>query len=489
MKEEAAVAKRDGEEETRRKEGNESQLVTALAEILGSPDPETVFLDAVSNGVVPDDACLELAEHLGELVKAVNFDNRVEIVFALHEGGAISGKTEQYLLLAILEMDEQEEGWATDDPEITIQTPTFESPAPALQAPLANPVADLIRSAAELQTQFGTATAVPEEKLSEIRQAVGKLAEEEFSSLRQILGSAILAQAEVPAAERTVDVAASLDIVGILLGQRQTELTAAAFAVYEALVREGFRLTHRNEFDRPLMTVSSITLLRNRFQRWLDSHEPGLGVDELVLAQRANATLENFLLAAADDYIKATIRRDHATRLRERIISSHIRILDEVNEELIAAQPATKEEALQQVQDNLHAKRTELASELRAAGSAILGEAEAVIRRVLDLHSANTALRHELAELEANDYDPLSQRPILLGRDKQLAYFELERKELDSIRLELETALKEGPDANRNGDRKKLQILAVITAGTLQELDQLIAGLRPAPTVLEVRHG
>ena len=481
-KEEISPVKSPSGDHGVKKEGDEGQVVPALVRILGSADPETALLGAITDGVIPDEICLELAEYLGELVKAANFDNRIETVFALRKSEAISEVTEGYLLLAILEMDEQEEVSALAETETPIQTPTFESPAPAPQTPIVNLVADLIRSAAELQKQFGTN--LPDDERSEIRQAVGKLTEEEFNSLRQTLGSAILAQAEFPADRRQIDVAASLEVVEILLGQRQAELTAATFTTYVALTCEGFRLTHRNGHDRPLMTVSSMTILRNYFQRWLDSHGSSLDENELASAQKAAATLEGFLLAAADDRVKTVIQQDRATRLRERIVSSRVRALDAISEELIARQPATKEAALQQVQGCLNAKRRELASELRAARFASLGEAEAVIRQIFDLHSSTTALRRELAELNASDYDRLAQRPVLTNADKRLAYLELERKELDSIRAELETALKEGTEANR--DREKLQIVSVITAGKLRELDQLIAGLRPAP---EVRHG
>jgi len=495
---------RDGKKET--EESNESQVVKTLVQILGSANPEDTLLRAIYNDAIPDEICLELAEHLGELVKATNFDNRIETVFALRKGEAISEKTEQYLLPAILKMDEQEEVSASAaEIVISLPVPTLEAPTatPPLepstedqtgqaQAPPANLIADLIRSAAELQGQFGTNP--PEDKQSEIRQTVGKLTEEEFASLRQILGSAILAQAEFPADHRQVNVAASLEVVSILLGQRQAELTAAAFTVYEVLVREGFRLTLRNGYDRPLMTVSSVTLLRNHFRRWLDSHESGLGENELVSAQKVLATLERLILAApGDEDIKEAIRRDQAKRrcdqakrLRERIISSQICVLNAISEELVAAQPATKEEALQQVQYYLYVKRIELAAELRAASFAIFGEAEATIRQILDLHSACSALRREMAEVEIGGYDPAAQRPTLTNAEKRLAFFELERKELDSIRAELETALKEGTESPRN--RKKLWILLAITADKLRGLDQLIAGLRPAPAALGVRH-
>jgi hypothetical protein len=490
-----AVAACNGEEETHEEGMDEGKIVKALIQILGSPDPETAFLDAVSNGVIPDEICLELAENLGELVKAVNFDNRLEVVAALREGGAISEKTQKILLLAILEMDEQEEVSAcpvapleadgTGAPAkivLSIPEPTPESPAPAPQAPPANLMADLIRSAAELQAQFGTV--VPEEKLSEIRQAVGKLAEEGFSSLRQILGSAILAQAEFPVDQRQINVPASLEVVEILLGQRQTELTAAVFTAYEALVREGFRLTHRNGYNRPLMTVSSITLLRGRLRRWLDSHESGLGADELASAQKAVATLEEFLLVAADEQIKAAIRRDCDERLRERIISSGIRALGAVNEELVAAQPPFKEDALQQIWGYLHAKRVELASELRTISSKSLGEAETTIRRILDLRSATTALRREIAELEASDYKRSAQQPELSDSDKRLALFESERPDLVIDYRELSVALK-SPELRGNKRKKVVRQLADVEA-KLTELDQLIAGIRPAS---EVRHG
>ena len=487
----------DGEKETRKEGMDGGNVVKALVQILGSEDPENTLLRAIYNGAIPDEICLELAEHLDELVRAKNFDNRIEIVFARRKSGAISEVTEQYLLLAILEMDEQEETEVEVSDKLIEITVTvvplpvttdqaLEVPPPTPKASEDTRIADLIRSAAELQAQFGTS--LPEDRQSEIRQAVGKLTEEEFASLRQILGSAILAQAELPSGERQIDVSASLEVVGILLGQRQAELTAAAFASYETLVSEGFRLNHRNGHDRPLMTVSSITLLRNRFQRWLDSRESSLGETELVSAQKATATLEGFLLAAADDRVKTAIQRDKAVRLRERIVSSRIRALDLVSEEMVRTQPATKEGALQQVRSYLRTKQSELAFELRTAGSAILGEAEATIRQIFNLYSATIALRQEMAELKASNYNPLAQRPMLSSRDKKLAVLELEQKELVSIYDELEAALDEGSvtDRSRSRNRKKLQILLDITAGKLQELDQLITGLRPA---LEVRHG
>ena len=500
MTAEVAVVDSNGEEETIT-EGNEGQVVKTLVQILGSDDPDNVFLDALQTGVIPpDDICLELAEALVELVKAKNLDNRLEVALALAESETISDRTKKILLLAILEMAEQERISVKTEIRTPIPVPTPtppasggiagqapESPTPAPQAPPANPIADIIKSAVELQKQFGKN--LPEDRQSKIRQAVGKLAEEELASLRQILGSAILAQAEVPTDQRRLDVAASLEVAEILLGQRQAELTAAVFTAYEALASEGFRLTHRNEFDRPLMTVSSMTLIRDRFRKWLSSHEFSLSEEALARAQKALATLEGFLLAVGDSRVKTAIQRDRAARLREQIISSGIRALEEVNEEMIAALPQTKEEAIRQAQGHLEGKRAELASELRLAGNKTLAEAEATIQRILGLYSAITALKQEISELEANDLNPLAQRPMLTDCEKRLAFFELERKELDSIRVELEAALKEAVAAKAPGrTRKKLQKLLAVTAGKLCELDRLIAGLRPAPEQ-EVCHG
>jgi hypothetical protein len=494
MTAEVAVVDNNGEEETIT-EGNEGQVAKTLVQTLGSADPETAFLDAVFNGAIPGDICLELAECLGELVKAKNLDNRLEVALALTESETISDRTKKILLLAILEMAEQERISVKTEIRTPIPEPTptpsasggvtgqaLESPTPAPQAPPANPIADIIKLAAELQKQFGKN--LPEDRQSELRQAVGKLTEEEFASLRQILGSAILAQAEVPADQRWLDVAASLEVAEILLGQRQAGLTAAAFIAYEALAGGGFRLNHRNEFDRPLMTVSSMTLIRDRFSRWLDLNESGFSEEALARAQKALATLEGFLLAAGDSRVKTAIQRDRATRLRERIISSGIRVLDAINEELVAALPQTKEKAIEQLLSLLQAKQSELASELRLAGTKTFAEAEAAIQRILGLHSACSALRQEIAELKANDYNPLTQRPLLTDCEKRLAFFELERKELDSIRTELEAALEEATAAKVSGrTRKKLQKLLATTAGKLCELDRLIAGLLPTPEV------
>jgi len=495
MTAEVAVVDSNGEEETIT-EDNEGQVAKTLVQILGSADPETAFLDAVSNGVIPDDICLELAEALVELVKAKNLDNRLEVVSALTEGGTISEKTRNILLLAILEMPKQERTSAETEIQTPIPVPTPtppasggiagqapESPTPAPQAPPVNPIADIIKSAVELQKQFGKN--LPEDRQSEIRQAVGKLTEEESTSLRQALGSAILAQAEVTTDQRWLDVAASLEVVEILLGQRQAELTAAVFTACEALATEGFRLNHRNEFDRPLMTVSSITLVRNRFSKWLSSHEFSLSEEALARAQKALATLEGFLLAVGNKDTKEKIRQDR--NLDEEILLGTL-ALDATNRELVAALPQTKEEAIRQAQGHLEEKRQELASELRLVGTKTLAEAEATIQRILGLHSACSALRQEIAELKANDYNPLAQRPDLSCREKRLAFFELERKELDSIRVELEAALEEAIAAKVSSrKRQKLEKLLARIAGKIQNLDRLIADLRSAPEVSPVK--
>jgi len=498
MQQGVAAARSGGETETPKEGLNESAVVKALVQIFGSDNPETAFLDALERGVIPDEICLELAECLDELIKAQDFDNRYGIVAALRESGAISNKTQEILLLTLFELDEQEE-LSTPRVESTVQAPPPESPvpissvtdgatgqAPVPQVPPANRLADLVRSAAELQSQSGTADAVPEERLTEIRKVVSELTEEEFNSLRQQLGSAILAQAEFPVDQRQVNIPASLEVIAILFDPRQAELTRSCFNAYEVLFNhEGFRLTHRNGNDRPLMTVNSIHLLRNRFRSWLDSHESGLGEDELVAAQKTATTLDGFLLAAADDRIKAAIQRDHARRLRERIISSWVRVLDAVSEELITALPRTKEEAVQRAQVNLEMALASLGGKLRTVGSCHLCEAEVALRQILGLYSAARAQRREIAELEADGYDPAVQRPALSDSEKRLNFFELERKELDSIRAELEAVLKESDkDSGRN--RKKLNILMTVTVGKLEELDQLIAGLWPAT---EVSHG
>jgi len=495
-----------------KKEGNEGQVVKTLVQILGSADPRTALLDALQTGVIPDEVCLELAKHLGELVKAENLDNRLEVPLALAESKTISEKTRNILLLAILEMAEQKpkssipESTPTPSASggVTGQAP--ESPTKAPQAPPANRLVSFVRSLVELQARFGVAETVPEQALRQFR-----LTKEEFELVRQQVSAEVLAQAELKPGQRRIDIPSSLKVISLIqtvwemtreddlaakdfataqsLGRRQANLTHACFTAYEILATEGFRLNHRNEFDRPLMTVSSMTLIRDRFRKWLGSHEFSLSEEELVRAQEALATLESFLLAAGDNRVKAAIRQDQTARLREQIISSGIRALEEVNEEMIAALPQTKEEAIRQAQGHLEGKRAELASELRLAGNKTLAEAEATIQRILGLYSAITALKQEISELEANDLNPLAQRPMLTDCEKRLAFFELERKELDSIRVELEAALKEAVAAKAPGrTRKKLQKLLAVTTGKLCELDRLIAGLRPAPEQ-EVCHG
>jgi hypothetical protein len=512
MTAEVAVVDSNGEEKTIT-EGNEGQVVKTLVQILGSNNPETVFLDALKTGVIPpDDICLELAEALVELVKAKNLGNRLEVALALAESETISERTRSILLLAILEMAKQKpkspipESTPTQSASggVTGQAPESITKAP--QAPPANRLVSFVRSLVELQARFGVAEEVPEQALRQFR-----LTKEEFELVRQQVSAKVLAQAELKPGQRRIDIPSSLEVISLIqtvwemtkeddlaakdfataqsLGRRQANLTHACFTAYEILATEGFRLTHRDKFDRPLMTVSSMTLIRDHFRKWLGSHEFSLSEEELARVQKALATLEGFLLAAADNRVKAAIQRDRAARLREQIISSGIRVLDAVNEEMIAALPQTKEKVIEQLLGLLQVKRAELASELRLAGTKTLAEAEATIQRILGLYSAITALKQEISELEANDYDPLAQRPMLCRREQRLAFFELERKELDSIRVELEAALKEAVAAKTPGRTwKKLQKLLAVTAGKLCELDRLIAGLRPAPEQ-EVCHG
>jgi hypothetical protein len=149
---------------------------------------------------------------------------------------------------------------------------------------------------------------------------------------------------------------------------------------------------------------------------------------------------------------------------------------------MIAALPQTKEKVIEQLLGLLQVKRAELASELRLAGNKTLAEAEVTIQRILGLHSAITALNQEISELEANDFNPLDQRPDLSCREKRLAFFELERKKLDSARTELEAALKEAVTVKApSRKRQKLENLLARIVGKIENLDRLIADLESAP--------
>jgi tetrahydromethanopterin S-methyltransferase subunit B len=70
---------------------------------------------------------------------------------------------------------------------------------------------------------------------------------------------------------------------------------------------------------------------------------------------------------------------------------------------------------------------------------------------------------------------------MLSDREKRLVFFELERKELDSARAELEAALKEAVAARVSGrKRQKLEKLLARIVGKIQNLDRLIADLESA---------
>lgn len=473
--------------------GSLETVAQTVTDILRSQEPEEKLLAAIEGGGIPDKVGLELAGVFGEIVEVANLDNSVELVILLFEQGKISTPTQQILFLAIIEMATQEEVRQTE----TSDEPVEVVPAVPVQVSELTGRAALIKAATELQQRFGTASAIPADKLEEIRQAVEKLPAEEFASLRQFLGSVILAQAELPADQRQVDVTASFEVVEILLRRRQAELTSAIFTAYETLYKQGFRLRDRDETNRPLVTITSINLIRNRFRVWLDSHESSLGKEELTVAENAVHTLERFLIAAAHESVQEAIQRDLATRLRERIIRSGVQTLDILNSNLVAALPPTKEEAQRQViagepqteeellqppVGHLDVQVARLGSCLRTIGSKNLAEADSVLEEILMTCSLCTFWRQELVTLAGSEYNPADQQPSLSPAEKRLAFYEIERKELDQIRTEIEEQIEQVTESRGSGAMlKKLGVLQDITLRKIADLDQLIATLRSQP--------
>lgn len=467
-----------------------AQMVT---KILRSQEPEDKLLAAIEDGGIPDKVGLELAEVFGEIVEVANLDNSVEIISSLSERGAISTQTEQILFLVIIEMATQEEVGQiqTGDEPVEVMPATVPVQVPELTSRAA-----LIKTATELQQQFGTASAVPADKLDEIRQAVEKLPAEEFASLRQFLSSVILSQAELPADQRQVDVTASFEVVEILLRRKQAELTSAVFTAYEALHKQGFRLRDRDETNRPLVTITSTNLIRNRFRAWLDSHESNLGKEEFAAAENAVRTLERFLIAAAHESVQEAIQRDLSARLRERIIRSGIQALDILNSELIGVLPQTKGEAQRQIVGGkprteeeflqppvgyLDAQVTKLGSCLRTIGSKNLAEADGALKEILTSYSTCAFWRQEWATLAGSEYNPADQQPSLSPTAKRLAFFEIERKDLDQILTEIEEQIEQVTESRGSGAiLKKLGVLRGIVLHKLTDLDQLINPLQPA---------
>lgn len=444
--------------------------------ILRSQEPEEKLLNAIVDGALPDQVGLELAEVFGEIVRVSNLDNSVEVITSLSERSAISTLTEQILFLAIIEMATQEEVGQIETGDKPVEV------GPVAVAP-STPMTDcaaLIRSATELQQQFGTVSAIPADKLEEIRRQVENLPVEEFASLRQFLSSVIIAQAELTAHQRQVDVAACLAVVEILLRQRQRELTAAIFAAYETLHKQGFRLRDRDEANRPLVTITSTNLIRNRYRAWLDTNESSLGDKELSAAENTARTLEKFLVAAAHESVQEAIQKDLAARLRERIIRSGVQALDNLDSELVTALPQTKKDAIHQVQNYLDAQLAKLRASLRNIGSKTLVEADATLGEILNGYSLSQLWQRELAALEGSDYNPANQKPELSPAEKRFAFFEVERKKLSEILGEIEKEFEKVTESRSSGaSLKKLDVLRSITLRKIADLDQLISPLRP----------
>lgn len=448
----------------------------AVAQILRSQEPADELLATLIEGSIPDQIGQELVEVFDEIVKVPDFDNLVEIIDVLQEDGMISTPTAKTLLLAIVEMAGQGE---------TVQQAT-EPGSAEMQAPV-NGLRSLVRQATELLQQFGTPAAVPDEGLGEIRQAVQNLTAEEFAALRQSLGSAILVQAE---SEKEVDVSASLRVVEILLGQRQSTLIEAAFTVYKTLFQGKVRLRDRDKFDRPLMTILSLTFLRNRFRNWLDVNKACLGEKELETAEKEVTKLEKFLMAAGYESLREAIWNDLSNRRREKIISNGIGFVNFVNYELAADQPQTKEAFLAQANGYLESAAEKLGYCLQHTGGKTLGEAEATLDEILSGLSFCKLWRNEYAKLELLDYNPASQQPELSAAQKRLAFFETERKELDSIRIEIGEQIELAKESRGSkATLKKLGSLQDITLRKIAELDQCIAPLQPKRTPINGTNG
>ena len=445
--------------------------VEAVVDILRSKDPEGAFLEAIEDGTISDEVCLDLAEYLGEAIKVSNLDNTLGIVEALW-AMTISAQTRLILSEAVILMAEEDE---EEIPSTTVDAVLQESSASASKlAPT-----DLIRSAVELQQQYRIS--VPAAMLADIR-ARAVPTTDEHTAVRHVLGSVILAEAELVPSERRVDVAATLQIVEILLGRQQAELTAAVFAVYETLFKEGFRLRDRDTAGRPFMTVTSLSFLRNRFRIWLDSHEPTLDAKELATYESTVARLESFLKFAGHESVKMAINRDLTVRGRERNISSGIRVKDAIAEEVVAALPHTKEAILRQAQGCLTDWLGQLCQRLRLVGGVPLAEVEREVQEILYLASSCAATRRELSELASLDYNPALERPKMSRDEQRVLFFEAERKDLDSIRLQLEEQV-----AKAKGKAKlKLAELLVTTIAKLAGLDDLIVQASPKPAIVPV---
>jgi len=451
----------------RNQNGSLDNAVKAVVQIFWSKDkePEVMLMSAIETDALPDQTGLDLAEVFGEIVGVSNLDNLVEIVTSLCEKSVISTLTEQILLQAIIEVATQEK--------------VGQELSASLQPPALTGRAALIKAATELQRQFGAVLNIPAEKLTEIRGSVEKLPSEEFASLRQLISSLIVAQAELDVDSRQLDVTASLEVVEILLGQRQSQLTAAIFSTYEVLHRNGFRLQDRDASNRPLATIRTVTLIRNRFRVWLDSHKEQLGKEESERAEKSVHTLERFLLSAAHESVQEAIRKDLSARLRERIIRLGVMFIDSRNNEQVEALPQTKEEALEKTSEHLAQVRNRLATRLQLVSTRPLAEANTVLKDILAQYSLCAMWQQGLSKLEGSDYDLSDQKPNLTTSDKKELFFETERKKLDSIRLDIEEQIEKSRLSEAKASIQKLNILLAVTVRKIEELDYLIAQERP----------
>ena len=438
---------------------SEDMFIGLLGEIIfESEDPETAFLEAIIADRVPEDLIQQLADAVRDFIadggvetKVLDLDNSQMAIPQVHAEAA---------------------------PTVLIPTAIQESESMAVTAvqavvepPKPDKFTELVRRTSEAHSRFGAE--LPESERSEIRSLTNALTEDEFKSLRQILGSAILAEVEKSVEGRTLDTSSALAVITTIFGQRQADLTAATATVYETLRHGGFRLTLRDDFNRPVMSVSSLALLRTRIRSWLADN-----TDEKLF--QAAECLEGFLLAAADQRVKAAIQRDAGDRIRDRIIISWSRVIDAVNAELVSAQPATKEQVLRNLQTDLGTRRVQLVSLLRTIESVPLCQAEATISKMLDLKSSISALRGQMVEIEANGYTP-ALAPTLSVFEKRLVFFEIERAELVAIRGDLQGLINSGQHV------QKALILLVLTGRKISELETIIAGMKPA-AAQEVAH-
>lgn len=265
------------------------------------------------------------------------------------------------------------------------------------------------------------------DEAGELRETFDLLPKWERDRFRQELGTAILTQGELPEEERG-DVRALLEGVRFYFRDYSYRTMNAAYQAYEILARRtGFELRQRFRDPAPTHSMEALDDLRREAER-AAIEDPDLGVDEYQTLDAARHTLFNLLRRHGPPAMREDLEgelqerraadaegefRKEVAELFARELPAMQTLYREWSENLRAGQPATKEEFLARIEDEMRECQSQTRETLRYDLPEKAIDAEAVIGRLLRLRERLELLGRERQKIEKGEIPEQEAFPLL----------------------------------------------------------------------------